>query len=123
MSMPFVPLVFLYIYYFIASFNIESFVDLIAPQLKDFAQFISQDSAAGSIWVHILLMDIFVGRWIYLQGQEKKIWTTHSLLLCPMAAPVGLLSHIITAYFFDKNNDPDQDDSDAEKAKTDTVVS
>lgn len=47
-------------------------------------------------WIHFIVMDLFVGRWIYLQGQEKGIWTRHSLALCLFAGPVGLLSHLIT---------------------------
>ncbi len=43
-------------------------------------------------------MDLFVGRWIYWQGREKGVWTRHSLALCLFAGPVGLLSHLITAW-------------------------
>ena len=41
-------------------------------------------------------MDLFVGRWIYWQGQEKQILTIHSISLCLFAGPIGLLSHIVT---------------------------
>ena len=41
-------------------------------------------------------MDLFVGRYIYWQGQETGVWTVHSLILCLFAGPIGLLSHIIT---------------------------
>lgn len=49
-------------------------------------------------------MDLFVGRWIYWQGQEKGTWTIHSIILCLFAGPVGLLSHIITASLSRKSN-------------------
>ncbi|NEQ88189.1 MAG: DUF4281 domain-containing protein, partial [Moorea sp. SIO2I5] len=32
------------------------------------------------------------------QGQQAGIWTIHSLVLCLFAGPIGLLSHIITAW-------------------------
>jgi hypothetical protein len=41
-------------------------------------------------------MDLFVGRYIYLQGQKTGVWTIHSLALCLFAGPLGLLSHIFT---------------------------
>lgn len=108
----FIPLLVFYAYYFIASFTLESAVALAVPQLKDFVQILSQDGPAGSTWVHILLMDLFVGRWIYWQGQEKKIFTTHSLFLCPFFGPVGLLSHMITVFFFYRDSEFDQEDSE-----------
>ena len=40
-------------------------------------------------------MDLFVGRWIYWQGQEKQILTIHSISLCLFAGPIGLLSDIV----------------------------
>ena len=43
-------------------------------------------------------MDLFVGRWIYWQGQQTGIWTIHSLVLCLFAGPMGLLSHIATGW-------------------------
>jgi hypothetical protein len=43
------------------------------------------------------VMDLFVGRWIYWEGQRTGVWTRHSLALCFFAGPMGLLSHIVTA--------------------------
>jgi hypothetical protein len=31
-------------------------------------------------WVHYIVMDLFVGRWIFLEGWDKRVWTTHSLI-------------------------------------------
>lgn len=112
----FLPLISLYIYYLIATVDPESAAALANPQLADIAKFFSQEGAAGAGWIHFLAMDLFAGRWIYWQGQEKNILTTHSLLLCLFFGPVGLLSHIITAYFFDKKDD-------SKEAKTDAAAS
>ncbi|MEM9510537.1 MAG: ABA4-like family protein, partial [Cyanobacteria bacterium P01_E01_bin.35] len=119
----FIPPIFSYIFFVVASFNSSSWSVFADPQLENIARFYSMENAAGSGWVHFLVVDLFVGRWIYWQGQKKKIWTIHSLILCVFLAPVGLLSHIITAYFFDKNNNSDDDDSNLEEAKTDAAVS
>ena len=118
----FLPLIGLYIYYLIATVDPESAAALANPQLADIAKFFSQEGAAGAGWVHFLVVDLFLGRWIYWQGQEKSILTTHSLLLCLFFGPVGLLSHIITDTFFGNNND-DSDNDDLETTKQSKVVS
>lgn len=100
-----VPLIILYVYYLFFTVDPESAAALSNPQLADVAKFFSEEGAAGAGWVHFLAMDLFVGRWIYWQGQDKKIWTAHSLLLSLFFAPVGLLSHIITAALSPKNED------------------
>jgi Domain of unknown function (DUF4281) len=47
-------------------------------------------------------MDLFVGRYIYLEGLKTKVWTIHSLALCLFAGPMGLLSHILTYWIAKK---------------------
>lgn len=98
--LPFLPLIGAYIYYLVVTVDPESAAALANPQLADIARFFSEEGAAGAGWVHFLVMDLFVGRWIYQQGQEKQIWTIHSLILCLFFGPVGLLSHIITDSVF-----------------------
>ena len=63
-------------------------------------------------WVHYLVMDLFIGRWIYWEGQRTGIWTVHSLVLCLFAGPIGLFSHIFTASvvaWFKRNEAPISD--------------
>ena len=114
----FVPLISLYIYYLIATVDPESAAVLANPQLADIAKLFSQEGTAGAGWIHFLAMDLFVGRWIYWQGQEKNILTTHSLLLCLFFGPVGLLSHIITDTFFGNNNDDSDNDNPETKQQS-----
>jgi hypothetical protein len=94
--LPFVALALLYIYLFISSITPESAAALSNPQLADIARFFADEKAAATGWIHFLVMDLFVGRWIYLEGQRTGIWTVHSLALCLFAGPMGLLSHILT---------------------------
>jgi len=47
-------------------------------------------------WSHVLTWDLFVGRWIWLDGIERGIFTPHSVLLCNLIGPPGLLLHWIT---------------------------
>ncbi|HEY9646082.1 MAG TPA: ABA4-like family protein, partial [Chroococcidiopsis sp.] len=58
----------------------------------------AQEKVTATGWVHFLVMDLFVGRWIYLEGQRTGVWTIHSLTLCLFAGPMGLLSHLTTAW-------------------------
>ncbi|PSB10045.1 DUF4281 domain-containing protein [Pleurocapsa sp. CCALA 161] len=95
--LPFIALAGLYIYLFSGSITPESAQALSNPQLTDIAQFFATERIAATGWVHFLVLDLFVGRWIYWQGQKTGVWTVHSLILCLFAGPVGLLSHIFTA--------------------------
>lgn len=96
--LPFVALAGLYIYLFTGSISPESAQALSNPQLADIARFFATEQVAATGWIHFLVFDLFVGRWIYWQGRETGVWTIHSLILCLFAGPIGLLSHIITAW-------------------------
>jgi Domain of unknown function (DUF4281) len=94
--LPFVALAGLYIYLFISSITPENAAALSDPQLADIAKFFANETAAATGWIHFLVMDLFVGRWIYWEGQKTGVWTVHSLCLCLFAGPMGLLSHLVT---------------------------
>ena len=113
--LPFIPLIGAYIYYLVITTagNAEAAAALANPQLADIARFFGEEGAAGAGWMHFLVMDLFIGRWIYQQGREKQIWTVHSLILCLFFGPVGLLSHIITDSIFGKTATTTQTDATA----------
>lgn len=95
--LPFVPLALAYIFCFINSLDSESLEAFATPTLSVLAGLFADERVMATGWIHFVVMDLFVGRWIYLQGQEKGIFTRHSLALCLFAGPIGLLSHLITA--------------------------
>jgi hypothetical protein len=95
--LPFVALAGLYIYFFVGAITPESAQAMSNPNLNQIAGFFADPHAAATGWTHFLVMDLFVGRWIYLEGQRTGIWTVHSLACCLFAGPIGLLSHICTA--------------------------
>jgi len=107
--LPFVALAGLYVYLFISSITPESAAALSNPQLADIARFFADEKAAATGWIHFLVMDLFVGRWIYWEGQRTGVWTVHSLALCLFAGPMGLLSHILTSWIREKFSSPAQD--------------
>ncbi|WP_008314622.1 ABA4-like family protein [Leptolyngbya sp. PCC 6406] len=95
--LPFAALACLYVYLFI-TLDGGVFAAFSDPQLSlvTLAGLFAVPQVMALGWVHFLVMDLFVGRWIYLQGQEKGIFTRHSLALCLFAGPVGLLAHFLT---------------------------
>jgi hypothetical protein len=94
---PFVILAGIYIYFFINALTPETSQALASPQLTDLARAFADEKVTATGWAHFLMMDLFVGRWIYWEGQKNGTWTIHSLILCLFAGPIGLLSHLITA--------------------------
>jgi hypothetical protein len=96
--LPFVVLAGLYVYLLTGTITSETAQALASPKLADIARFFGDDRAAATGWTHFLVMDLFVGRWIYWEGQKTGVWTIHSIALCLFAGPLGLLSHILTAW-------------------------
>jgi Domain of unknown function (DUF4281) len=47
-------------------------------------------------WSHVLTWDLFVGRYIWLDGVQRNILTAPSVLLCNLIGPPGLILHWIT---------------------------
>ncbi|MCU0526014.1 MAG: ABA4-like family protein [Elainella sp. Prado103] len=96
--LPFVLLAGLYVYLFVNSVDPDSAQSFANPTLTDLAQLFADERVTATGWIHFLVMDLFVGRWIYWEGQRNGTWTRHSLILCLFAGPIGLLSHILTRW-------------------------
>ena len=47
-------------------------------------------------WSHVLTWDLFVGRYVWLDGLRRGIFTSHSVLFCNLIGPPGLLMHLAT---------------------------
>ena len=102
--LPFIALSGLYIYLLVGSITPESAQALANPTLADIAHFFAEEGAAAVGWIHFLVMDLFVGRWIYQEGQRTGVFTVHSIVLCLFAGPIGLLSHLITSLIAEQLN-------------------
>mmetsp|Transcript_58415 Transcript_58415/g.65321 ORF Transcript_58415/g.65321 Transcript_58415/m.65321 type:complete len:255 (-) Transcript_58415:66-830(-) len=67
-------------------------------------------------WPHVLTWDLFVGRWIWLDGLKRGIFTPHSVLFTNLIGPPGLLLHWITCLVtkkgFGANEVPQGDNAD-----------
>lgn len=95
-TLPFVALALVYGYLFVASLDPSSAEEFANPTLTNLAHLFAQEPVMATGWVHYLVMDLFVGRWIYWEGQQSGVWTVHSLVICLFAGPLGLLSHLLT---------------------------
>jgi hypothetical protein len=103
---PFVILAGIYLYFFVGAINPESAQALASPKLADLARAFADEKVTATGWAHFVTMDLFVGRWIYWEGQKTGVWTIHSLILCLFAGPIGLLSHILTEALGKRLNPP-----------------
>lgn len=65
-----------------------------------------QNGRACSIaWLHLLLVDLFQARFVYLDCVAKGLPSplrVASLALCFMVAPIGILFHVISSAFYAK---------------------
>ena len=59
-------------------------------------------------WGHVLTWDLFIGRWVWLDGLKRGIFTSHSVLFCNLIGPPGLLMHWITSLVVGKGFVPNQ---------------
>lgn len=62
-------------------------------------------------WIHVLTWDLFIGRYIWLDGLKRGIFTSHSVLLSNLIGPPGLLLHFVTCLLVGK--EPWENDANA----------
>jgi Domain of unknown function (DUF4281) len=68
------------------------------PTLPGVEVLLGSPPGATIAWVHFLAFDIFVGRWIYLNSQERRIssWLMAPVLfLTLMLGPAGFLFYLV----------------------------
>jgi hypothetical protein len=66
------------------------------PQAAFFHMTSSYPNFVAEEWSHVLTWDLFVGRFIWLDGLRRGIFTAHSVLFCNLIGPPGLLLHWLT---------------------------
>ncbi|KAL3682124.1 hypothetical protein R1sor_000146 [Riccia sorocarpa] len=66
------------------------------PELAGITKMFSSTITVASAWLHLLAVDLFAGRQMFLDGAEHNIETRHSLVLCLMMCPIGIFSHLVT---------------------------
>mmetsp|Transcript_19082 Transcript_19082/g.25141 ORF Transcript_19082/g.25141 Transcript_19082/m.25141 type:complete len:478 (+) Transcript_19082:86-1519(+) len=60
----------------------------------------SSETAVATAWAHFIAQDLFIGRFIYLDGMKNRVFMAHSLLLTFLFGPAGVISHLFTRGLF-----------------------
>ncbi|XP_058091516.1 protein ABA DEFICIENT 4, chloroplastic isoform X4 [Magnolia sinica] len=72
---------------------------VVAPKaelLPGIAKMFSSEMTLASAWVHLLAVDLFAARQVFHDGLKNEIETRHSVSLCLLFCPIGILTHVIT---------------------------
>lgn len=70
---------------------------LLRPELDEIVNLLGTRAGATISWTHFLAFDLFVGRWIYLDGRRRGVsaWLTSPILFVTLLlGPCGLLLHL-----------------------------
>ena len=79
------------------------------PTLSGVATLLGSPAGATIAWAHFLAFDLFVGRWIYLDSQERRVsaWLTAPVLfLTLMLGPAGFLFYLLVRSFAGAGDTP-----------------
>eukprot|EP00775_Hariotina_reticulata_P010512 gene10512-10671_t len=66
------------------------------PDAVALAAMFQDKTLAALAWMHLLLLDFLTARAVLMDGLRQLVPTAHSVLLCFMVGPLGLLSHLVT---------------------------
>ncbi|XP_020521586.1 protein ABA DEFICIENT 4, chloroplastic isoform X1 [Amborella trichopoda] len=66
------------------------------PELPGIAQMFSNEMTLASAWLHLLTVDLFAARQVYHDGLKNRVETRHSVSLCLLFCPIGIISHALT---------------------------
>jgi hypothetical protein len=75
------------------------------PTLAGITGLLGSEAGATAAWVHLLAFDLFVGRWVYLDGYQRGLprWAMTPLLnFVVMVGPAGLLLYLGVRTVFGK---------------------
>jgi Domain of unknown function (DUF4281) len=92
----------------------STFAQLANPNLEGISKLLGSSSGATAGWVHFLAFDLFVGRYVYLEGQKRNLnvflmgLVLFSIL---MYGPLGMLIFLAISAFSAKNQATKTSDS------------
>nr|CAB3476442.1 unnamed protein product [Digitaria exilis] len=100
-SAPYVFLGLLYAYLLYMSWTPETLRAMFAskywlPELPGIVRMFASEMTVASAWIHLLAVDLFAARQVYHDGLKNNIETRHSVSLCLLFCPVGILVHVAT---------------------------
>lgn len=100
-SAPYVALGLLYAYLLYLSWTPDTLRAMFAskywlPELPGIVRMFASEMTVASAWIHLLAVDLFAARQVYHDGLKNNIETRHSVSLCLLFCPVGILAHVVT---------------------------
>ncbi|VVB16001.1 unnamed protein product [Arabis nemorensis] len=100
-GIPYIVLGVLYAYLLYLSWTPDTFKYMFSskymlPELSGIAKMFSSEMTLASAWIHLLVIDLFAARQVFNDGLENQIETRHSVSLCLLFCPVGIISHFVT---------------------------
>ncbi|TVU22097.1 hypothetical protein EJB05_31777, partial [Eragrostis curvula] len=100
-SVPYVALGLLYGYLLFLSWTPETLRAMFAskywlPELPGIVRMFASEMTVASAWIHLLAVDLFAARQVYHDGIKNNIETRHSVSLCLLFCPIGILAHVVT---------------------------
>ncbi|XP_043695330.1 protein ABA DEFICIENT 4, chloroplastic-like [Telopea speciosissima] len=100
-TIPFVALGLLYAYLLYLSWTPDTIQLMFAskywlPELSGIGKMFSSEMTLASAWIHLLAVDLFAARQVYQDGLENEIETRHSVSLCLLFCPIGIVTHMFT---------------------------
>jgi hypothetical protein len=78
---------------------------LVNPNLAGITRLLGSEAGATTAWAHMLTFDLFVGRWVFLDGYERRFsgWLmTPILFFVAMVGPLGLVLYLLIRTVFGK---------------------
>ncbi|KAK4346790.1 hypothetical protein RND71_033129 [Anisodus tanguticus] len=100
-TIPYVVLGLLYAYLLYLSWTPDTIRLMFAskywlPELPGIAKMFSSEMTLASAWIHLLAVDLFAARQVYHDGLQNDIETRHSVSLCLLFCPIGIVIHLLT---------------------------
>ncbi|XP_009781745.1 protein ABA DEFICIENT 4, chloroplastic [Nicotiana tabacum] len=100
-SIPYIGFGLLYAYLLYLSWTPDTIQLMFAskywlPELPGITKMFSNEMTLASAWIHLLAVDLFAARQVYHDGLQNDIETRHSVSLCLLFCPVGIVTHFIT---------------------------
>ncbi|KAJ4973873.1 hypothetical protein NE237_007047 [Protea cynaroides] len=100
-TIPYVALGLLYAYLLYLSWTTDTVQLMFAskywlPELSSIGKMFSREMTLASAWIHLLAVDLFAARQVYQDGLQNEIETRHSVSLCLLFCPIGIVTHVFT---------------------------
>ncbi|XP_007033263.2 PREDICTED: protein ABA DEFICIENT 4, chloroplastic isoform X2 [Theobroma cacao] len=100
-SIPYVVLGLMYAYLLYLSWTPDTLRLMFAskywlPELSGMAKMFSSEMTLASAWIHLLAVDLFAARQVFHDGLQNQVETRHSVSLCLLFCPIGIVTHVVT---------------------------